>query len=68
MLHFLTQFDTIPIDNPLVQVAGDFRRKYDIEIPDALIAASAFLMQAALVTRNIRDFEKVSVLKIQKPY
>lgn len=61
-------FVEIPIDNPLVQIAGDFRRNYKIAMPDALIAASAFSANAVLVTRNVRDFEKIEGLKLQVPY
>jgi len=68
VLHILAQFDKIPIDNPLVQIAGDFRRNYKIAMPDALIAASAFSSGAVLVTRNVRDFEKIEGLKLQVPY
>ena len=68
ILHFLSQFEKIPVDNPLVQTAGDFRRRYGLHLPDALIASSAFLSEATLITRNIEDFQKIPLLKIQKPF
>ncbi len=68
LLHFLSQFEKIPVDNPLVQVAGEFRRKYEIEVPDALIAATAFMVNATLYTRNIKHFEKVKEITVRKPY
>ncbi len=68
VFHVLAQFEKIPVDNPLVQVAGKIRRKYLLELPDALIAASALSYQCTLLTRNIKDFEKVPGLLVKKPY
>lgn len=68
VLHVLSQFEKIAVDNPLVQIAGEFRRKYGLLLPDALIAASAFLLNAPLVTRNLKDFQNIPVIKLEKPY
>lgn len=68
LLHFLSQFEKIPLDNPLVQIAGDLRRTYTIEMPDAIIAATALVVNATLVTRNKKDFEKIKELIIEVPY
>lgn len=67
-LHVLSQFPKIPADNPLVQVAGDIRRVYGLEVPDAIIAASAYVTNSILVTRNVKDFERVKEIKVEKPY
>ncbi|MBS3170002.1 type II toxin-antitoxin system VapC family toxin [Candidatus Woesearchaeota archaeon] len=68
VLHFLSQFEKITVGNPLVQIAADFRRKYGIALPDALIAASAFVNNATLITRNVKDFQKIREIKVEKPY
>ena len=68
VLHVLAQFEKIPVDNPLVQVAGKIRRKYHVELPDALIAASALSYQLILITRNVKDFQKIRELKVERPY
>ena len=68
VFHLLSQFEKVPVDNPLIQVAGDIRRTYGLELPDAIIAASAIVTGSVLITRNTKDFEKVKDLKIQKPY
>ena len=68
VFHLLSQFEKIAVDNLLVQVAGDIRRKYGLEIPDAIIAASAFVSDSVLITRNINHFEKVKEIKVKKPY
>jgi len=68
VLHFLSQFEKIPVDNPLVQVAGRFKRNFNMALPDAIIAASAFDNDAILITRNIKDFSKVGDIIVDKPY
>ncbi len=67
-IHLLSFFEKVPVDNPLVQIAGDLRRKYGIETPDSIIAASALYTDATLVTRNIKHFERLPGLKVKKPY
>ncbi len=66
--HVLSQFEKIPADNPLVQIAGDFRRKYGVDLPDALIAASAYMIDSPLVTRNKIFFEPIKEIKVEVPY
>ena|SRR3989338_5260293 len=68
VLHFLSQFEKIPVDNSNVQIAGYFRRKYGLELADAIIASTAISTDSELVTRNVKDFQKVKELKVQKPY
>ena len=68
VFHLLSQFQKIPVDNPLVQFAGDVRRNYGLAVPDAIIAATALLLNATLITRNIHDFQKVKSLAVKKPY
>lgn len=68
VFHVLSQFEKVPIDNPLVQIAGDFRRKYGVEIPDALIAACAYMISAPVVTRNKKDLGKIKEIMVEVPY
>lgn len=68
VFHMLSQFEKIPVDNPLIQIAADIRRLYGLELPDAIIAASALVTDSVLITRNIKDFQKIDGLKIEKPY
>lgn len=68
LLHFLFRWNKIPVDNPLVLLAGDISRKYDVEVPDAIIAATAILNNAELITKNIKDFKKIPTLRVRMPY
>ncbi len=68
VLHVLALFNKVIVDNKVAQIAGDIRRKYNVLTPDAIIAATAFLTNSVLITRNIKDFEKIKGLQVKKPY
>ena len=69
LAHFLAQFNKITVDNPVVQFAGDLRRQYsNLALPDAIIAASAMFLDVPLCTRNIKHYERIKGLKVEKPY
>jgi len=68
LLHFLHRWTKVPVDNPLVVIAGDVSRQYGLEIPDAIIAATAIMNKAVLVTKNVKDFQKVGRLRVRSPY
>jgi hypothetical protein len=68
VLHLLYRWNKIPVTNPIAILAGDITREYGLELGDAIIAASAILNDAELITKNTKDFGKVKELKIQAPY
>ena len=68
LLDFLSNFNEVFINNQIAVKAGDFRRLHNTKMPDALIAATAFVMKADLVTRNINDFKNIKEITIKIPY
>ena len=68
VLHLMSQFDKVLVDNPLIQIAGGIRRDYALELPDAIVAASAMVTNSTLLTRNTKHYKKVKGLLVQKPY
>ena len=56
----------IPADSRIARLAGALRRTYKIKLPDGIIAATALLTGATLITRNIRDFRLIPGLSLQK--
>ena len=44
------------------------RKKYKTKLPDAIIAATAFVVNLTLITRNISDFKNIKGLKVVNPY
>lgn len=69
--RLLHQFAVIEIDEAIARQAARFLRTYTrshrIQTSDALIAATAFLRGADLVTRNVRHYPMPEVLVIE-PY
>ena len=53
---FLAGFSLVAIDRSVAEEAIRLRRQHRMRLPDALIWASARMSDAALVTRNTRDF------------
>lgn len=44
------------------------RKKYSIKLPDAIIAATAMVHGLQLISRNTKDFAKITNLNIIDPY
>ncbi len=63
LAQFLGAFAIIPLDAEIAQKGGIYRRDYGpshgVGLADALIAATAVLHQAQLVTLNARHFPMV---------
>lgn len=68
LLHFLHRWDKVPLTNPAAALAGDLGRDYGLDVPDAIIAATALVNRAELVTKNIKDFKHVRGLSLFSPY
>lgn len=62
---------SLPVDSQIARQAGSyrqrFRKSHQVQIPDALIAATAKLNQAKLVTRNKKHYPMPDV-KLKTPY
>jgi predicted nucleic acid-binding protein len=60
-------FSVLFIDQKIADMAIEIRRKQRIKLPDAIIAATAKVLNLCLVTRNIDDFKKVEI-QIANPF
>jgi predicted nucleic acid-binding protein len=63
----LSQFHEVPISATVIQRAIQVRKQIKIKMPDAIIAATALVENAELVTRNVSDFRKVPGLNVIDP-
>lgn len=67
-----TRFNLLHINEPISERAKDLVETYflihGLLIPDALIAATALENDITLFTKNIRDFQMIEGLKINRPY
>lgn len=67
LLAILAQFNEIPVSSHVIDRAIQLRRQVKLKVPDAIIAATALVQNAALITRNTADFKHVSVLTVLDP-
>lgn len=65
--RLLEPMTNLPVDTAIAERAGRLRRGANRRLPDALIAATALEHRLTLVTRNVRDFERIRGLKIRPP-
>ena len=68
VLQMLNSFRKIEVTNRIAVMAGDICRKYSANLPDGIIAATTITNNAQLLTKNIKDFEKIDGLNIKSPY
>jgi predicted nucleic acid-binding protein len=54
--RFLSNFDVMPIDESVAELAVTIRRHRKLKLPDAIIQATASVNSMLLVTRNEKDF------------
>ena len=67
--RFLELADIIPLDDEIADKTIALRKKHKkLSLGDAIIAATASVYGFAIVTRNIRDFNNISKLKLINPY
>jgi len=67
IINLLEELQIENLSNDIVDQAIKLRRKYKLKIPDAIIAATAIVNKATLVTRDIEHFERIKGLKIADP-
>jgi len=55
----------IPIDSQIARLAGFFKRKYKISLPDSIITATSYLTNTVLLTRDIKDFKEIKEISVE---
>ena len=68
LLRFLRRWTKIPVSNPVAVAAGDLVRTHRLDVPDALVAATALHHKAELITRNVKHFRRIKGLRVRVPY
>lgn len=64
IVSFLDACRYVNLDIAVSDIAADIRRLHRLKTPDSIIAASALYTGTTLVTRNVRDFDKVTGLAV----
>ena len=60
--------NVIDLNEDVVSSTIELRRNYKTKLPDAIIAATAIVYGLTLITRNIKDFNKIEGLEVLNPY
>ena len=62
------ELDEVAVSSQVIDTAIILRKRSRIKVPDAIIAASALIMRAVLLTRNVDDFKAVDMLSVINPW
>ena len=65
---FISDALVIELERPVKLKTAEIRKQHRIKLPDAIIAATAIVFGLTLITRNIKDFEKIPELTIINPW
>jgi predicted nucleic acid-binding protein len=62
--QLLNSLVIVPLDSRIARFSGYLRRTYRSKTADSAIAATALLAHATLITRNVRDFQRIPNLPL----
>jgi len=62
--RLLAMMPRLAVTSRIARLAAEFHRRYQTNIADALIAATARIRRATLVTRNVKHFRPIKALRI----
>ena len=65
---FLNNAHVFLLDESIANIASKIRRNYKLKIGDAIIAATAVENKCNLIMRDVKDFGKISDIKIYNPF
>ena len=68
LTSFMNDATVLDLTSNIVDVRIDIRKKHKTKLPDAIIAATAFVYGMTLITRNTKDFEDISSLITVNPW
>jgi predicted nucleic acid-binding protein len=57
-----------PLTESVIQATIALRRSYRLKVPDAIVAATAHILDLPLVSRNTDDFKRVPNLMLLDPF
>ena len=67
LIDFVNVAKVFELDETIVLLTIQLRRKYKIRLPDAIIAATAIANKFILLTHNAKDFSNIKSLVVIDP-
>ena len=58
----------LPLSDDVAKETIAMRKQHKIKLPEAVVGATAISYDLTLVTRNLKDFSKVSKIKVLNPH
>ena len=68
LIDFINASSVFDLNETVILKSIEVRRSFSLKLPDAIIAATVLVHDLTLLTRNLKDFEKVVPLKCADPY
>jgi len=65
--RFFATMKNFQFDDKVTKMVIELRRRHTIQLPDAIIAATALVNDLSLCTHNVEDFEKIPDLLLFDP-
>jgi len=66
--NFIADACVYELDQQIKNQTAELRKHYNLKLPDAIIAATALVNKLTFITRNIKDFDKISTLDLVNPF
>ncbi len=66
--EFINASEVFALEEPVIQKAIEIRKAHKTKLPDAIIAATALVNEFTIITRNIKDFDKIEGIEVINPY
>ncbi len=63
---FISNSIIYDLEEDIILETIQIRKKYNIKLPDAIIAATCLVNNCSLITNNIKDFDKITRLHLVK--
>ena len=63
---FIANSGIFDLEEDIILKTIQIRKKHNIKLPDAIIAATCLVNNCSLVTNNIKDFDKITDLHLVK--
>lgn len=61
----LASLSIVSLDSQIARIGAKLRRDYRLKTPDSIVATTALFTNSTLLTRNVKDFKKITGLSIQ---